>query len=196
MGAGGLNLAPGTGPEAPPARMAVAGGTVVVAGPSGFCIDTIASRDNREGALVMLAACRSLAGGGPGTGRARGAILTASVTPAPAPAPVGELALPLAAYFATDEGRAALSRAGDAATVEVMDSRPDGDLFTLHLRDSAPFPGGTVAAEYRRAILDVNGRMVTVSAYGLPGAGVPGAALLRDFAAAIRRASASAAVRG
>ena len=101
----------------------------------------------------------------------------------------------VAAHFAADGRRRATEQGGDVAQAPAL-RELDRDLFALHLRDSAPFPGGAVTAEYRRAILDVNGRMVAVSAYGLPGAGVPGAALLHDFAAAIRRASASAATRG
>lgn len=88
--------------------------------------------------------------------------------------------------------RAALSRSGRAETVTVISATPeDGTLF-LALADSAPFPGGAVDPEYRRAFAVVAGRTVSVAAYA-PKGGAPATsdldAVLRAALGAVRAAN-------
>jgi len=206
-GVAGCQMAPGSapGPDAPraertsrhdgppPARMAVAQGAVIIAGPKGFCIDRDASQDRRIGAaLTVLSDCRGLGGGLFAPRPAHPAVLTAAVAAAGRGLPIDAAAPDLAAYFASRTGRAALSRAGKAETVNVLESLSSDGAFYLHLTDVAPFGWGAVQPDYWRALLMAGGRTVTVSVLASPEAPLSrddGLALLREFVAALRAAT-------
>lgn len=177
-------------PGPPPSRMAVAQGAVIVAGPRGYCIDREASRDGGgAAALTVLSPCRQLGGGPFGPRPDHSAVLTAAVAPDDRTLDIAAAGTALAGFFASDAGRAALSRSGAAATVAVQESFAEGDAWLLHLSDTAPFAWGAVQAEYWRALLPAGGRMVTLAVLTLPEAPLTreaGLALLRDFVAALR----------
>ncbi len=179
----------------PPARMAVAGGSVIVAGPRGFCIDRDASRDAiGASALTVLSACRELGGGMFAPAPTHPAVLTAAVAPGGRLIDVAAAEAGLAAYFASPRGRAALSRSGHAETVEIRESLAEDGVFLLYLTDRAPFSWGAVQPDYWRALLQTGGRMVTVAVLGLPDSPLArddGLALLREFVAALRISTAS-----
>lgn len=158
-------VAGGIGGSAP-GSMAVLGGSVTVAGPRGFCVDSTASRDGREAAFVLLGSCASLSGSPLAPAPQVPAILTASVLAGGAEL-VAETE-PLAAFFRSPAGRAALSRSGEADTVEVLETVARNGAIFLRVRDtSASGPEGPpVEPEYWRAILALNGRLVTLSALG------------------------------
>lgn len=182
-----------TGP--PPARMAVAGGSVIVAGPRGFCIDREASRDAiGTSALTVLSACRELGGGMFAPAPEHPAVLTAAVAPEGRLIDVAAAEAGLTAYFASPRGRAMLSRSGQAETVELRESFAEDGAYFLHLTDRAPFSWGATQPDYWRALLQVGGRMVTVAVLALPGRPLErdkGLALLRDFIAALRESAAN-----
>lgn len=196
MGEGGGAMSFAAPPPAsaqPPASLVVAGGDVVVAGPRGFCIDRDASRDDPEiGALVVLGDCRALGGRLFGPRPAAPAMLTAALVPGVASVTVATAGEAMVAYFPTPEGRAMLARTGRAEDVTILSAEVDRGVVVLHLTDSGAFAGGTVADDYWRAIMDAGGRMVTVSVYSapdLPLDAATGRTLLRDFVAALHRAT-------
>ncbi len=208
MGLAACQLVPGAGAIAPdrdprpgmdgppPTRMGIARGAVIIAGPRGFCIDRAASQDRAGGAaLTVLSACRGLGAGPFGPRPAHPAVLTAAVA-APGPVlPVAAAGPELAAFFASAPGRTALSRSGKAATVSVLESLTTDNALLLHLTDTAPFAWGAVQPDYWRALLMVGGRTVTVSVLTRPDTALSrddGLALLRDFIAALRAATAEA----
>lgn len=171
----------------------VAQGAVVVAGPPGYCIDPVATRVRTTGGFVLLGACAALSEEGPAP--ARLAALTAAVSPAGEAPAVADTSQMLVAFLSTAPGRALLSRSGDGATVEVLDSRTRDGMLFLHLRDESPFDGAEVTADYWRALLDVGPHVVSLSV--LPLADRPlseddARALLDSFIAATRKATAAA----
>lgn len=177
----------------PPARMGVAQGAVVVAGPRGFCIDRAASSDRQGGAaLVVLSSCRALGAGLFAPGPAHPAVLTAAIAAPGRGGPGAVSAAALAAFTRSEPGRRALSRAGKANTVEVLETLAGGDAFLIRLSDSAPFAWGAVQPDYWRGVLAVGGRTVTVSVLALPETPLgrdEGLLLLQDFVVALRAAT-------
>ena len=178
-----------SGDSAVPVRVSTLGGAVTVAGPRGYCIDRPASRDGGGQAFVLLGSCASLSAS-PFAPRPRdAAILTATVLDGG-----GDIAGSFGAmdgFFRSEAGRSALSRSGAAASVEVLQTGVLGGVFMLRARDSAPLGDGSVQgdSEYWRAILAVNGRMVTLSVLGLAGRPLPDAAkrsILDAFLARMR----------
>ncbi|MDO9524841.1 MAG: hypothetical protein Q7J57_04790 [Gemmobacter sp.] len=178
----------------PPTRMALAQGKVIVAGPKGFCIDRAASIERTmTTSLVVLSSCAALGAGLFAPRPDVPAMLTAAIAPTPGPDAIDRAGPQLTGYFTSEKGRAALSRSGDPTSLVVIDSFEAADAFVLHLRDRAPFPGGSVQPEYWRAILTTGGRMVTVSAYSVadrPLAPDIGRALLMEFVSSLRLATA------
>lgn len=180
----------------PPSRMGVAGGTIIIAGPKGFCIDREVSRDSAGAqALTVLSGCRQLGGGLFAPRPVHPAVLTAAVATEGMLVDVEAAAPELTAFFNAEPGRAALSRSGSAETVMVQESFAESGVFYLHLSDSAPFSWGGVQPGYWRALLPLGERMVTLAVL-TPSASPldrdPGLALLRDFVAAVRGATAEA----
>ncbi|MFC2966935.1 hypothetical protein [Acidimangrovimonas pyrenivorans] len=175
-----------------PHRMAVAEGSVIIAGPPGYCVDEKGSRDARRGAFVLLGSCASLSGSPYAPRPKVMAVLTAAVSGGRGGASIAGSEDRLAAYFTSSDGRAALSRSGRAATVKVLDHHAGDGAFFLHLRDSSAFPGRPDKPESWRVLFDLNGRIVTLTVVGLPDKPIIPAqaeALLRDFMARVRHAS-------
>jgi hypothetical protein len=68
----------------------------------------------------------------------------------------------LRSFMSSPDGRRVLSRTGRAEDVEVLESGVLDDRLMLHLKDR-------IAGDYWRAIIGVNGRLVTISASGAEG---------------------------
>ncbi|WP_126974962.1 cation transport ATPase [Frigidibacter oleivorans] len=175
-----------------PLRVTVDGRAVVVTGPSGYCVDRAGSAEGPAGAFVLLGSCAAL-GGGRARPEGTPAVLTASVTPGGSGAGLDATQFPaLARHFASEAGRAALSRSGDADSVTLAEALSVGDVLYLRLVDRSAGGAQRVEPEYWRAILVLRGRMVTLSVLShadrpLP----PGAArpLLEAFVARMRAAN-------
>ncbi|MDJ0629761.1 MAG: hypothetical protein QNJ44_15995 [Rhodobacter sp.] len=174
----------------PPETVTVAGRSVVIGGPEGYCVDRSASRLRSKTAFVLLGSCASIAGDARAGAPSAAGILTASVSRDTGSGPAIDAVIDqMAAYLTTPTGRAALARDGDAGSVEVLDSRrEDGALF-IHLRDTSAevFPG--LAQDYWRGLFDINGHLVTVSVVGFadqPMSTDTGLQVLRGFHARIR----------
>lgn len=143
-----------------PAEVTVAGGAVTVAGPAGYCVDRGLSRTGGSEAVVVLGSCAAfspLAARPPGTP----AVLTATVSAEAAAAPEpGDLER----FLRSPQGRAAISRAGRAETVEILSARREQGVLLLHIRDeSAGAEGPATDPAYWRAVFGLSGRLVTAT---------------------------------
>jgi hypothetical protein len=162
-------------PLAPPPT-AVLDGAVSVAGPRGYCVDPAATHELADAAVALIGRC-------PGALAVTPALLTMTVGPAASAGVLAAGGPAMTEYFTSAEGRAALSRSGQALDVRVIAAVGVGDAYLLHLQDRA-------VGEYWRAVVGLNGRLVTVSANGTQGAPLPppvGRALLDATLIALRR---------
>lgn len=191
--AGGFGLLPFGPRPAPAPEMVVADG-VAVAGPEGYCVDPVGTRQRGGAAFVLFGACAALTG--EGRLPARRAVLSAAVSPpGDGPAVAGDAAA-MVAFFETAAGRALLSRSGEAAAVRLISSEMRDGVLYLRLTDSSPFEGATVAGDYWRALFDVGPHVISLSAIPLQNRplGPEGTrALLESFVARTRAANAAAA---
>ncbi|OIQ75716.1 hypothetical protein GALL_426130 [mine drainage metagenome] len=151
-----------------PQTMSVAEGAVVIAGPTGFCVDPDASHDNATSSFVLLGSCASIAQSAQAGHPTIRAVLTAAVSAGSHGASISGNEAKLAAFFRAPQGRAALSRSGKAETVKVLSSGVRNGVFMIHARDVSAFPGQSVSPDYWRALFDLNGHIVTLSVMGVP----------------------------
>lgn len=130
------------------ARSVLQGGFTIDA-PAGYCMDAKASRETADNGIYLIGRCRQHSPVAP-------ALVTVSVG-APGPASVMLAGgAELAAFFASDEGRATLSAIGEASAVRVVEARSTEDVFLMLLQESGGPP-------YWRAIIGMRGRLVSVS---------------------------------
>lgn len=171
--------------KAVPTRVAVVGGTVKVAGPAGYCIDTSASRFGKTSAFVLLGSCTSLTGSLHGKKLKDPAILTATVSAGPGTdTPFAATFDAMAKFLASPAGRAALSRSGKASTVKIVKISALDAVMLIHATDTSSATGQEVEADYWRALMQVKGKIVTLTVLGLKKRPVPTEvkhALLRAF---------------
>jgi hypothetical protein len=177
----------------PPERMALGAGGPVIAGPSGFCVDTGRSHEDGGGAFVLLGSCAALSRNPLAPRAAAPAVLTATVAPAGSGAqPLPERFAQMRAFFASEAGRAALSRSGDAASVKITRTDVAGDLMLIALTDSAAAAAAGLQPETWRGWIGIRGRIVTLAVLGLADRPLDGAtmrALVEEFARALRAAN-------
>lgn len=175
---------------APVQSVAVARGEVTVAGPPGYCVDRGLVRDDPAGAFVALGSCAGL--GGTEAPAGPPALLTATVANVAVSATPDAAALE--AFLRSEAGRTALSRAGQSGSVEIVDTRREGEVLLLQIRDTgAPAAGPPTEPEYWRAVFDVRGRLVTATALAFAGRPLPreeGFRTLGAFVARLRAANA------
>ncbi len=151
-------------------------GAIRVAGPHGYCVDPAATRELGDTAVVLLGRCKDALGVTP-------ALLTVAVGPTASSGVLAAGGAALTTYFTSSEGRATLSRMGRAGDVAVVEAVGVGDAYLLHLQDRA-------AGDYWRAVVGLNGRLVTISANGAQGtplAQSEGRILVDSTLAALRR---------
>lgn len=150
-----------------PQAISLADSGVVVAGPPGYCIDRAGSRINsRGGAFVLLGSCASIVGSPRVQSPDTPALLTVTVSEAELAQEEIEAQLDqLAGFFATSDGRATLSRSGNAADVDLLQTRLSGGILYLHASDRSGAEKG-IAPEYWRALFAVRDRLLSVSVVG------------------------------
>ncbi len=127
-------------------------GAVAVGVPAGSCIDKDARRAGADTAVILMGRCSDAV-------RAKPALITVSIGRGGSAGVLMAGGPALAAFFTSKEGRRMLSRDGRAGDVAVIAALGVGDAFYLHLNDC--FQG-----EYRRGVVGVHGRLLTVSATG------------------------------
>ena len=165
---------------APAMRPAVAllDGAITVAAPRGYCVDPAATREQGDTAVVLMGRCKFAPAVAP-------ALLTMSIGPAASSGAMAAGGAALTEYFTSPAGRAALSRSGRAQDVTVIEARMADGAYLLRLGDRA-------VGDYWRAVVGLNGRLVTLSVNGAQGAPLnpeAGRALLDAALAALRRAN-------
>lgn len=140
--------------------VSVASGAVTISGPRGYCIDKRLSRLQGE-AFVAMGSCAAISRGASGPVGTPG-VLTATV--ASNPLTVSPPLEDLETFLTSPAGRSALSRSGQAESVEVEASEVQNDILYLTIRDTAPTKDGeTVDPVYRRAVFALNGHLVTAT---------------------------------
>ena len=182
-GAGGFGFL-----QPAPEKVVVAGKSVVIAGPPGYCVDTTATRDSTTGAFVLLGSCASIANTAVARAPTTPGMLTASVSGTSGSAISASLGQ-LEAFFTSEAGRAALARDGRASSVRILQTRRKGQAFYIHVRDKSENAIQGLSQDYWRGLFDVQGRIVTVSVVGFdhkPMSDATGLATLNAFAARIR----------
>lgn len=147
-------------------RVSVTAARVAIAGPQGYCIDDDGTRDGSGEAFVVLGSCASISRSARQPAPAEPALLTASVSSGE-PVSIERAVGALPSFFRSETGRRALSRAGDPATVEIIDTTVDGEMFVLRVRDRSPNLIGAVEDTYLRGLFDIDGALVTISVIGL-----------------------------
>lgn len=166
-------------PGGPPA-VAVLDGSVIVAGPAGYCVDDTATRESDSEAFVLLVRCSPT--------RRNSPILSATVTALMAPGTAEPDNLErLGGFLDTRGGRAHLSRRGNAADVAILQAQVNDGALWLRIEDAGN--PDTFEPGYWRAILPISGRVVTLSvlsARAHPVSEERGLRALRDFTAAMR----------
>ncbi|QBY02096.1 hypothetical protein E2K80_16260 [Rhodophyticola sp. CCM32] len=191
-GCGGLGPYIGETTSPAPGQVAVTSDRVVVTGPDGFCVDPTATRDSGVTAFVLMGNCAAISNSRRAPQPIMPAVLTASISE---PSDGGSLrdSIPeLDAFFRSDEGLGLLSRSQDPATVTILDSFHQGDIYFLHARDSSEGSVEGVGADYWRAYMDVDARIATLSVLAPDGQEMSEEAsltTLRNFASAITAAN-------
>jgi hypothetical protein len=158
--------------------MSVLGGAMQVAAPSGYCVDKQSARQQADGAVVLIGRCNQ-------SSQLPPAVISATIGTAGSAGALAGGDAALAEFFRSPDGRAALSRAGSADTVQILEAASLDGAFALHIAE-------TGLGDYWRAVLGLSGRLVTLSVQGPNGsdmdAGV-GRGLLGGTIAAMRRAN-------
>lgn len=161
---------------APPKPLVVLNGGLLVAGPSGYCADAATVRENGDSAVVFLGRCEAENG-------VRPAVVTVTAGASGSGVAMASGGESLAQFFATDAGRATLSRSGRARDVKIGTALAVKDVFLMRVEDRAE-------GSYWRGMLALGGRLVSISANG-PNLPAPeGRALVEKTAVALRRANA------
>ena len=161
------------GPSAPgQARaMSVLGGAVTVAAPSGYCVDKASARSQGDGAVVLIGRCN-------GQSQSPPAVISVTIGTAGSAGVMASGSAALAAFFQSTAGRAALSRSGQAETVQILAASETGGAFLLHVAEAGQ-------GDYWRAVFGLSGRLVTLSVQGTAGAALDAASGRRLLGAAI-----------
>jgi hypothetical protein len=174
--------------------VAVTPSEIVIAGPRGYCIDTASLAEGREGSFVLLASCAALSGAPDAPPPSIPGVLSAMVSADPDGTGFADALPGIEAFLVSGSGRAGLSRAGDAESVALLQSRIAGDVLLLNLRDESAFNGPEIEPEYWRAVLAVRGHIVTLSAMVPAGQSGNGAlATLEAFIARVAQENAAPA---
>ncbi len=166
---GGVQI--GTGPDA-----------FRIAAPAGYCLAEGAVARQRGSDFAAFTAC---APGGAAT-----AVLSATVGAAGSAQPVDPQAL--AAFFTSPAGRRALGRSRDDRAVTVHQVLAAEGAVLVRLTDRATPPAAIGPGESWRAVLVVDGRLITLSASPARGTTLlpeAGRRLIGGFVAAMRQAN-------
>jgi hypothetical protein len=158
-----------------PRAAPVLNGAVNVGLPRGYCIDRRAGQESGDTAVVVMGRCRDDLD-------APAALLTTAIGPAGSAQVLAGGGQALADYFTSSQGRAALSRAGRASAVEIVQAKSVGSAFVMRIRDGE-------VGEYWRGVEPVAGRLVTITVDLPADTEADGEALLNTALQAMQRAN-------
>jgi hypothetical protein len=166
-------------PQDATTQVTVLGGDVRIRAPKSYCVDISSATSVDDTAVVLIGRCND-------TGKAAAALVTVAVGRAASAGVMLASTEALRSFMSSPDGRRLLSRSGKAEDVEVLESGVLDDRLMLHLKD-------VIAGDYWRAIIGVNGRLVTISASGAEGILLTpdqGRDLVEKTVAAVREANA------
>lgn len=176
------------------AVLAVNGRRVTVVPPQGLCIAGDAARSAADAVFVLIGACAGAA-----HGTAASAILTASVAPAGLFGQDADRAAELdrlEEFLGSERGLALVGRQSGGEAPRILETYREGELLLLLVEERGE-PGSPIwSPRFWRAFLDLNGRMVSLTAGSLrtqPLGDREMLALLRDFIVRLREANGSPA---
>lgn len=156
----------------------VLNGALKIEVPTGYCIDRSAGRVGPDSAVVLMGRCSERSS-------ANAALLSVSVGESGSGGVMAAGAPALAAFFTSDQGRATLSRDGKPEEIRIVQALANKDAFLLDVDDQG-------IGEYWRAVTEINGRLITVSATGSAGVPLPpddGRRIVDAMLRALRRAN-------
>ncbi|MEM9198698.1 MAG: hypothetical protein AAGD12_12715 [Pseudomonadota bacterium] len=173
------------------AVVAAGGRSIDIVPPNGYCIlgDTVETGEQAVFALIGRCSDR------PATPFPDG-LLTASVSHAPLfrdGAPVADELDALETFLGSAEGRSLLARSTAPEDLEIIETYREDDMLVLLIEDRGVATLPVSTPRFWRAFLEVNQRMVSVSASALEGDEASDRAvlaLLRAFAKELRTANA------
>lgn len=170
------------GPAPKQTTVTVAGRSVRVAAPPGFCVDSGSTRVSADGAFVLMSDC-TLISGGPGSPATIPAAITASISTGGLGADPDAALRDLQRFADTAEGRAVLGLSGRSDRVRILSSDlNDGVLYVL-VEDAGPKPLAGVDRRFWRAFFEANGRLTALSLLGFEGSGLSSQTGLNQIAA-------------
>ncbi|MEJ6393095.1 hypothetical protein V8J82_07510 [Gymnodinialimonas sp. 2305UL16-5] len=182
----------GGGSAEAPRAVQVTSDLVTITGPRGYCVDPAATQNFNDTGFVLLGNCAAISGSIRAPQPQLPAILTAAVAGPSEGANLSENLDALDGFFRSEEGQRLLSRSGDPASVEILDTGTRGDIFLIHARDTSPGALPGVAQDYWRVYLDVGPRLATLSLFALADTQIDGDdafATLTRFAAIVSDAN-------
>lgn len=142
-------------PQDATTQVAVLGGEVRIRAPKSYCVDTRSAKSVDDTAVVLIGRCNA-------SGQVAAALVTVTVGRSASAGVMLASTEALRSFMSSPNGRRVLSRSGRAEDVEVLESGVLDGRLMLHLKD-------LIAGDYWRAIIGVNGRLVTISASGAEG---------------------------
>lgn len=137
-------------------QVSVLDGQIHVRAPQFYCVDTQSARGGHDMAVVLIGRCT-------GGGHVAAALVTVTIGRSASAGVMAAGVEALRAFMSSPAGRRALARSGKAEDIEVLESGVVKGRLLLHLNDRE-------AGEYWRAVLGIQGRLVTISASGAEGA--------------------------
>ncbi len=145
----------------------VAGDTITVKGPAGFCVDQSITEITGDNAFVLLGSCAAVAPSPFAPKPDVKALLTASIAGrGPNDSTIKNSAETMDVFFRSETGRAALSRSADAETVSVLETFRKDETFYIRATDSSEGIVPGAASDYWRAYFDLGGHIASVSVIG------------------------------
>jgi hypothetical protein len=173
----------------PSSTIEVAGRTLNINGPPGFCIDRQTSQIGNDLAFVLLGSCKVVSPRAFAPSPTVKALLTASVSGGEEGGSIANSLTSMDSFFRSEDGRTALSRSSDPGTVRVLNTFQQDDMFFLRASDSSAGVVPDAADDYWRAYFDLNEQIVSVSVIGFkndPISPDTGLTTLREFSNLIK----------
>lgn len=160
---------------------------VLVEGPFGYCVEPQSIRAQAARGSVVFGNCSEITGAKNQPEPSREAVVSVTATRLAA-----EDALAfrdtkaLEDFLKSSDGRATLSRSGDAETVKILDSFTTRSAVYLRMTDAAPGAEASLTSAYWRSVFAVSEAAVSISVRGIEGGTLSpgdGLQLAREFAA-------------